>query len=65
MSKRLLGIVAAVFGTAIFLDGLLDGGGVKASDAYGAGKGARWIFGAALVLTGIYNLAKSPKSSPK
>lgn len=65
MSKRLLGIIAAVWGAGILLYGLLNSSGSKETGAYGGGRAAGWIFGAALLLAGIYNLAKSPNSSPK
>ncbi|MDQ3821589.1 MAG: hypothetical protein M3362_28455 [Acidobacteriota bacterium] len=65
MSKRLLGVIAVVWGAGILAFGLMNGGGTKGSGAYGAGQTAGLIFGVALLMAGIYNLAKSPNSTPK
>jgi hypothetical protein len=64
VSKRFLGVIGVLWGAGILLAAFLTGGRTEGNSAYSAGQTGGLIFGALLLVVGLYYLAKSPGKSP-
>jgi hypothetical protein len=63
VSKRFLGVIGVLWGAGILLGAFLTGGRTEGHSAYSAGQTGGLVFGALLLVVGLYYLAKSPGKS--